>query len=156
MSAHFKRKQDKAARYGCVCPRRSSSNRSKRWKLSRKVPYGAWDDPAAARSGPAAVAEPALGDGGRLRPLLGVGAERRRRRREQQQLDRHRRVALLGDDPVELGGGRQQLCLKVENGRKNVKSAPCRPILSVNRTRQRATAAYAHVDPAQTGQNGGN
>ena len=46
--------------------------------------------------------------------------------------------------------------LKVKNGRKNVKSAPYRPILSANRTRQRPTAVYAHADPAQNGQNGGN
>ena len=46
--------------------------------------------------------------------------------------------------------------LKVKNGRKNVKSAPYRPILRANRIRQRPPAGYAHTDPAQTGQNGGN
>ena len=46
--------------------------------------------------------------------------------------------------------------LKVENGRKKVKSAPHRPILSANRTRQRPTAVHAHADPAQHGQNGEN
>ena len=46
--------------------------------------------------------------------------------------------------------------LKVKNGRKNVKSAPYRPILSANRTRQRPTAVCAHADPAQNGPNGGN
>ena len=46
--------------------------------------------------------------------------------------------------------------LKVENGRKNVKSAPYRPILSANTRRQRPTAVYAHADPAQNGQNGGH
>ena len=44
--------------------------------------------------------------------------------------------------------------LNVENGRKNVKSAPYWPILSANRRRQRPTAVYAHADPAQNGQNG--
>ena len=49
ISAHAKRSQEKAAPYGCVYPRRSSSKRSKRWKLSRKVPYlaGALPAPAA-------------------------------------------------------------------------------------------------------------
>ena len=46
--------------------------------------------------------------------------------------------------------------LKVKNGRKNVKSAPHRPIFSANRTRQRPTAVYSHADPAPNGQNGGN
>ena len=38
-SAHFKRKQEKAAPYGCVRPRRSSSKRSKRWKVMSKSLY---------------------------------------------------------------------------------------------------------------------
>ena len=46
--------------------------------------------------------------------------------------------------------------LKTKNGRNNVKSAPYRPILSANRTRQRPTAVYARADPAQNGGNGGN
>ena len=44
-----------------------------------------------------------------------------------------------------VGDGR---VLKVKNGRKNVKSALYRPILSANRRRQRPTAVYAHADPA--------
>ena len=39
MSANFKREQEKAAPRTCVCPRKSSSMRSKWWKLSRNVPY---------------------------------------------------------------------------------------------------------------------
>ena len=50
----------------------------------------------------------------------------------------------------ELGG------LKTENGRKNVKSARYRPILSANGRRPRPAHAYACADPAQNGQNGGN
>ena len=46
--------------------------------------------------------------------------------------------------------------LKAENGRKNVKSAPYRPILSEDRRRQRPTPAYTDADPAQNGQNGEN
>ena len=46
--------------------------------------------------------------------------------------------------------------LKTKNGRENVKSALYHPILSANRRRQRPAAVYAHADPAQTGQNGGN
>ena len=55
MPANFKRKQDKAAPRTCICLRRSSSKRSKRWKVSRKVPYtlglrfGAGDDVADGR-----------------------------------------------------------------------------------------------------------
>ena len=57
-------------------------------------------------------------------------------------------------EPVcERGAARD---LEVKNGRKNVKSALYRPILSANRTRQRPTAVYAHSDLAQNGQNGGN
>ena len=63
-----------------------------------------------------------------------------------------------GDVPERLRDA--SLCdlsvLKTENGRKNVKSAPYRPILSANRTRQRPTAVCTHADPAKTGQNGGN
>ena len=46
--------------------------------------------------------------------------------------------------------------LEVENGRKNVKSAPNRPISSAYRRRQRLAHAYAHVNPAQYGQKGEN
>ena len=46
--------------------------------------------------------------------------------------------------------------LKTENGRKNVKSAPYRPILSEDRRRQRPTHVYSHANPAQYGQNGEN
>ena len=46
--------------------------------------------------------------------------------------------------------------LKAANGRKNVKSARCREILSANRRRQRPAHAHARADPAQNGQNGGS
>ena len=46
--------------------------------------------------------------------------------------------------------------LQTENGRKTVKSARHRPILSANRRRQRPAHVYARADPAQNGQNGGN
>ena len=49
----------------------------------------------------------------------------------------------------------QRRRLKVENGRKTVKSAPYRPILSANRRGQRPTAVYAQANPAPNGQNGG-
>ena len=48
------------------------------------------------------------------------------------------------------------VCLKTKNGRKNVKSARYRPILSANRTRPRPTHVYARANPAQIGGNGGN
>ena len=63
---------------------------------------------------------------------------------------------LLPDLGVRRPSGGRCDALKVQNGRKNVKSAPYRPILSANRRRQRPTAVYAHADPAQTGGNGGN
>ena len=45
---------------------------------------------------------------------------------------------------------------KTKYGRKNVISAPYRPILSEDRTRQRPTHALSHADPAQYGQSGEN
>ena len=57
---------------------------------------------------------------------------------------------------LERGVARAGEDLKVKNGRKNVKSAPYRPILSANRTGRRPTAVDAHADPAQNGGNGGN
>ena len=48
------------------------------------------------------------------------------------------------------------VCLKTKNGRKHVRSAPYRPVLSASRTGQRPTAVCAHADPAQNGGNGGN
>ena len=51
-------------------------------------------------------------------------------------------------------GGRAGL--KTKNGRKNVKSARYRPILSASRRRQRPTHVYARENPTQNGQNGGN
>ena len=59
----------------------------------------------------------------------------------------------VGVEPlrVHLDAVRQQLPvdLKAENGRKNVKPAPNRPISSANRRRQRLVHVYAHVNPAQ-------
>ena len=46
--------------------------------------------------------------------------------------------------------------LKTKNGRKNVKSARYRPILSANGRRQRPAHVYTRANPAQNGQNGGN
>ena len=48
------------------------------------------------------------------------------------------------------------VALKTKHGRKNVKSARYRPILSANRRMQRLAHAYARADPAPNGQNGGN
>ena len=48
-------------------------------------------------------------------------------------------------DP-EIDGGPD---LKTENGRKNVKSAPYRPILSEDGRRQHPTHVHAHADPAK-------
>ena len=58
-------------------------------------------------------------------------------------------VALLLEPDDLLDGS-----LQVKNDRKNVKSAPYRPILSANRTMQRPAHVYAHVDPAQNSQKG--
>ena len=57
---------------------------------------------------------------------------------------------------VDLGAESLPGDLKTKNGRKNVKSARDRPILSANRRRQRPAHAYARADPAQNGQTGGN
>ena len=46
--------------------------------------------------------------------------------------------------------------LKTKNGRKNVKSARYRPILSADRRRLRPAHAYPRENPAENGQNGGN
>ena len=58
-----------------------------------------------------------------------------------------------------LGGSErvgEPVRLMAKNGRKNVKSARYRPILSADRRRQRPAPTYLHADPAQNGQNGGN
>ena len=76
--------------------------------------------------------------------------------------DRICQVVLPGGDqvrqrlPARVHDVVVQRRLKTKNGRKNVKSAPYRPILSANRTRQRPAAVYTNADPAQTGQNGGS
>ena len=57
---------------------------------------------------------------------------------------------------VDPAGEQRPERLETKIGRKNVNLAPYRPILSANRTRQRPTAVYAHANPAQNGQNGGN
>ena len=49
----------------------------------------------------------------------------------------------------------QCLPLKTKSGRKNVKSARYRPILSANRRKQRPAHVYARADAAQNGQGGG-
>ena len=51
----------------------------------------------------------------------------------------------LAGQPLEVDVAR---ALKDKNGRKTVKSAPYRPILSANRRRQRPTHVYAGANPA--------
>ena len=74
--------------------------------------------------------------------------------------DRGRRVVVGGAAGAVFSAADRTILagpdLKAENGRKNVKSAPYRPILSEDMRRQRPTPVYADADPAQTGQNGEN
>ena len=63
---------------------------------------------------------------------------------------------LAGDDGIHEQPDHPPQALETKNGRKHVKSARYRPILSANRRRPRPAHAYACADPAPNGQNGGN